>query len=73
MRCSLRWLLASASLLLGLSGVALARTPLVQDRAILLIDDVLTSGATANACAVALKMAGAQKVFVLTAARTPLV
>ena len=39
---------------------------------VLLVDDVLTSGATANACAAALKEAGASKVFVLTAARTPL-
>ena len=38
---------------------------------VLLIDDVLTSGATADACATALKKAGAAKVFVLTAARTP--
>ena len=38
---------------------------------VLLIDDVLTSGATADACATALKKAGASKVFVLTAARTP--
>jgi len=40
--------------------------------AVLLIDDVLTSGATAGACAAALKDAGAARVFVLTAARTPL-
>ncbi len=39
--------------------------------AVLLVDDVLTSGATADACAAALKTAGASKVFVLTAARTP--
>ena len=48
-----------------------AHPALVQDRSFLLIDDVLTSGATANACAVALKEAGARAVFVLTAARTP--
>ena len=48
-----------------------ARPRLIHDRTILLIDDVLTSGATANACALALKEAGACKVFVLTAARTP--
>jgi ComF family protein len=39
---------------------------------VLLVDDVLTSGATANACAIALKEAGAGAVYVLTAARTPL-
>ena len=44
----------------------------VKDQTVLLVDDVLTSGATANACALALKEAGACAVFVLTAARTPL-
>ncbi|MBI3933784.1 MAG: ComF family protein [Acidobacteria bacterium] len=36
---------------------------------ILLVDDVLTTGATADACARALKQAGAQGVWVLTLAR----
>jgi ComF family protein len=49
-----------------------ARARVVRDRHLLLIDDVLTSGATANACALALKQAGARRIFVLTAARTPL-
>ena len=44
----------------------------VRGGSLLLIDDVLTSGATANACALALKTAGARRVFVLAAARTPL-
>ena len=44
----------------------------VVDRTILLIDDVMTSGATVQACSIALKEAGAHQVFVLTAARTPL-
>ena len=48
-----------------------ASPALVHDRKMLLIDDVLTSGATAHACALTLKAAGAQAVFVLTAARTP--
>lgn len=39
---------------------------------VLLIDDVLTSGATANACAQALRRAGIRPVYVLTAARTPI-
>ena len=44
----------------------------IRNRTVLLIDDVLTSGATANACAAALKEAGAGRVLILTAARTPL-
>lgn len=39
-------------------------------RRLLLIDDVLTSGATANACAAALRRAGAARVDILTLART---
>lgn len=49
-----------------------ARERFVRNRCLLLVDDVLTSGATADACAQALKTAGAREVFVLTAARTPL-
>ena len=49
-----------------------ANKALVNGRVILLIDDVLTSGATAESCSGALRAAGAREVFVLTAARTPL-
>ncbi len=41
----------------------------VQDKRVLLIDDVMTSGATANECARVLLEAGARRVDVLTAAR----
>jgi ComF family protein len=41
----------------------------VQQRRVLLVDDVLTTGATANSCARALLDAGAQGVWVVTLAR----
>jgi ComF family protein len=41
----------------------------VQDKRILLIDDVMTTGATAASCAAALKQAGARRVALLTVAR----
>ena len=41
----------------------------VRGKRILLIDDVMTTGATAASCAVALKQAGARRVALLTVAR----
>jgi ComF family protein len=45
--------------------------PELRGAAVLLIDDVCTTGATLDACAVALKAAGAEAVHGLTLARTP--
>lgn len=48
-----------------------SRAAAVSGRRVLLIDDVMTSGATANACAETLLAAGAAGVDVLVAARVP--
>jgi competence protein ComFC len=45
------------------------RSRSVQGKRILLIDDVMTTGATAASCALALKQAGARRVALLTVAR----
>lgn len=42
----------------------------IQNKKILLIDDVTTTGATLDACASALKIAGARKVYAATVAKT---
>ncbi len=55
----------------GAISVRERHIPRLTGRNILLIDDVMTSGATANACALALLNAGAKRVDVLTAARVP--
>jgi ComF family protein len=60
-----------ARTLQGALAVRPSRTARLQGRRVLLIDDVMTSGATANACAEILKHAGCAAVDVLVAARVP--
>jgi ComF family protein len=55
----------------GAFRVASGHEPKISGHRILLVDDVLTTGATIQACARALKRAGAEKVLVLTIARVP--
>ena len=53
----------------NVAGVFACRNQRVRDKQVLLIDDVSTSGATLDACAAALKAAGAASVWGLVMAR----
>ncbi len=53
----------------GVFAVAPVRRPCIEGRRVLLVDDVMTTGATVAACAKVLLRAGAQSVDVLTLAR----
>jgi competence protein ComFC len=53
----------------NVSGVYQAQDQLVQSKVILVVDDVMTSGATMQACAAAILAAGGRNVYGLTLAR----
>ena len=56
---------------LRLAGSDFVAHPAVAGRRVILVDDILTTGATARACALALKRGGALSVEVVTVAYTP--
>jgi competence protein ComFC len=54
----------------NVKGAFISEYSLVMGRIVLLVDDVATSGATLDACANALLLSGANRVYALTLART---
>lgn len=64
-------LLPRASRLKNVAGsIAVGKGDAVRGKKIILVDDVMTTGATVSACAAALKKAGAREVVVLSVALT---
>lgn len=63
--------LGRAERLLNLTGAFVADPGIVAERAILVVDDVLTTGATLAALSASLKQAGAKRVAAVCLARTP--
>lgn len=61
--------LSAAGRARNVRGAFAARPEQVKGRSVLLVDDVLTSGATLSACARTLKRVGAREVFAVTLAR----
>ena len=51
------------------NSLAINKNFQIKNKIILLIDDVITTGATVNTCAKLLKESGAKKVYVATLAR----
>ena len=51
---------------------ATSRARFIAGRAVVLVDDVMTTGATSDACADVLRQAGAREVRVVTLAHAPL-
>jgi ComF family protein len=56
----------------NVSGAFYANAMYVDQKSVIIIDDVSTTGSTISECAQALKQAGAKKVYALTLARAPL-
>jgi competence protein ComFC len=53
----------------NVAGAFTARPEMVKDRRVVIVDDVITTGATMDACAAALRQAGAERVYGLALAR----